>query len=98
MSRYDNSQKIKNKFGKNILSTNITRINLSADDIYIRITSPQRIDILAYEFYGDVEKWYIIAAANNLGRGSLWIPSDAVIRIPQGNDIDSYIRKINIER
>ena len=98
MSRYNNSTTIKDKFGKNIISTNIIRIEGSGDDIYIRITSPHRIDLLAYEFYGDVENWYIIAAANGLGKGSLWIPSDTVVRIPIGNNINSYITKINNER
>lgn len=98
MSRYDNSSKIKNKFGKTILSTNIIRTDLSTDDIYIQITSPQRIDLLAYDFYGDVENWYVIAAANGLGRGSLWIPSDTVIRIPSINNVNSYIQQINLDR
>jgi len=98
MARYDTAAVIKDKFGKNIISTNIITINSSDNDIYIRITSPQRIDILAYEMYGDVNEWHIIAAANGLGKGSLWIPSDSIIRIPKSNNLNSFIRTINTTR
>lgn len=98
MSRYDTADTIQDKFGKNIIGTNIIRVESSEDDIYIRITSPQRIDLLAYEFYGDVQQWHIIAAANLLGNGTLWIPSDTVIRIPKSNNINGYIQQINTSR
>lgn len=97
-SRYDTAGIIKDKFGKSIISTNIISVDKSNDDIYIRITSPQRIDILAYEMYGDVNEWHKIAAANGLGKGSLWIPSDSIIRIPKSNNINSFIRTKNTTR
>ena len=98
MARYDTANVIKNKFGKNIISTNIISVNFSDNDIYIRITSPQRIDLLAYELYGDVNEWHKIAVANGLGKGSLWIPSNSIIRIPKSNNINSFIRTKNTTR
>jgi hypothetical protein len=52
------------------------------DDTFYTILGPDRIDLLAYRFYGDPILWWIIAAANSMEL----IPSDftagAVIRIP----------------
>ena len=35
-------------------------------NIFIKITSPERLDLLAYRFYGDASKWWIIASANDI--------------------------------
>lgn len=51
-------------------------------DVYIVSHMGDRLDNLAYDYYGDASYWYVIAIVNNLGRGSLNIPPGTVIRIP----------------
>jgi hypothetical protein len=52
-------------------------------DKYIISREGDRLDILANEMYGDIKYWWIIASANNLGKGSLLIPPGVQIRIPR---------------
>lgn len=51
-------------------------------DVYIVSHMGDRLDNLAYDYYGDTSYWYVIGIVNNLGRGSLTIPPGMVIRIP----------------
>ncbi len=51
-------------------------------DIYIYSKSNHRLDILSYEYYGDQTFWWVIARANNLGKGSFMIPPGIRLRIP----------------
>lgn len=51
-------------------------------DIYITATEQVYIDSLAKKYYGDESYWWIIANANNLGKGKLSIPAGKQIRIP----------------
>ena len=53
------------------------------DDIYIISKKLDRLDILANRYYDDSSYWWVIARANNLGRGTLTIPAGRQIRIPQ---------------
>ena len=98
MPRYESNSTIKNKFGKNILPTNIIKIPKSINDQFIEITSAERLDTLAYEFYGSVEDWYIIANANSLGRGTMWVAPGTVLRIPAITNAAEYVRNINKTR
>lgn len=41
-----------------------------------------RLDLLAKEFYGDERLWFVIARANNLGKGSLIVEKGVPIIIP----------------
>lgn len=54
----------------------------SEQDVYIFSRTGDRLDLLAHEFYQDVRLWWIIAEANNLGKGSFNIPPGLQIRIP----------------
>ena len=98
MGRYNTTTAIRNQFGKQIAKTTIISMPFSSNDIYIRTTSIERLDLLANTFYGDVSDWYKIANANNLGKGSLWVPTDTVLRIPNISKFDDYITKLNNER
>jgi len=40
------------------------------------------LDNLAYTYYNDSSLWFIIALANNLGKGRLSVPAGMQIRIP----------------
>jgi nucleoid-associated protein YgaU len=67
-------------------------------DLYIQVTSADRLDILASKLYGDQSLWYIIAAANGLGKGSLVVPPNTVLRIPSTEQTISFINSINTRR
>lgn len=51
-------------------------------DQYIVTKMLDRLDILAFEFYDDPTKWWIIARANNLPPGAFRIPAGTRLRIP----------------
>lgn len=98
MGRYNTTTAIRNKFGKQIARTTIISIPFGTNDIYIKTTSLERLDKLADTFYNNVSDWYLIANANALGKGTLWVPTDTVLRIPQVPNIDDYITKFNNNR
>jgi hypothetical protein len=54
----------------------------SFTDRYIISREGDRLDLLATEFYNDPRWWWIIAEANNLGKGSYIVPPGIQIRIP----------------
>lgn len=51
-------------------------------DIYLYGKFQMRLDKLAFDYYGDVTLWPIIARANRLGKGTLMVPPGKRIRIP----------------
>lgn len=57
-------------------------IPYSDNDIYVITTVGDRLDLLAYDYYGDPELWKIIASANALPCDSLFITPGTQIRIP----------------
>ena len=59
-------------------------IPLSADDLYVITTTGDRLDLLAYDYYGDEELWWVISRANPdvTRRDSFFIKSGEQIRIP----------------
>jgi|TARA_R110000782_G_scaffold9902_2_gene31394 hypothetical protein len=69
-------------------------IPLSGNDIYAITEFGDRLDNLAYQFYGDVSLWWIITIANpnKIPTDSLFIPIGTQIRIPQNvtSIIDNY--------
>jgi hypothetical protein len=69
-----------------------------ATDIYIRTTTIERLDKLAYKFYGDAALWWIIATANALGKGTLIIPSNTRVRIPSSQNIKELLINTNLTR
>ncbi len=54
------------------------------NDIYAITTLGDRLDLLAQQFYGDVNLWWIIASGNPdiIPQNSLFIPVGIEIRIP----------------
>lgn len=74
-------------------------IPLSNDDNYVITTLGDRLDLLAFDFYGDVNMWWIIASANSLSGDSLFPPPGIQLRIPVNiQEILSSYRNINIVR
>jgi heme/copper-type cytochrome/quinol oxidase subunit 2 len=67
-------------------------------DIYIRTNTPDRLDKLAVDFYGDQRLWWVIAAANGLGKGTLIVPADTEVRIPSSANAMNILINLNNSR
>lgn len=99
MNRYKDISTTMDKAGKRKKASIIYPIPpLSPTDTYIRTTTVERIDLLANKFYGDLTLWWVIAAANALGKGSLYVPADSIIRIPDASSINKLIETLNNTR
>ena len=74
----------------------LPEIPLSNDDVYIQLTQTQahRIDLIAYDFYGNSEFMWAIMAANNIDLPNQLVEG-ATIRIPAIATINSLIRQAN---
>ena len=59
-------------------------IPLSIDDLYLITTDGDRLDLLADQFYQDVDMWWIIATANSsiIRRDTFNLKPGLEIRIP----------------
>ena len=80
MYRYKNTKKVVKNGVTYYRTTIFNRIPKSDDDLYVISQYGDRLDLLAYQFYGDVTLWWYIARANNLF--TLNIPSSMQLRIP----------------
>jgi hypothetical protein len=98
-NRYNNAPIQTDSARKRKIGTYIISLpDNDAADLYIQVTSVDRLDILASKLYGDQRLWYIIAAANGLGKGSLIVQPDTVLRIPNRQLAEQNINKLNSER
>jgi nucleoid-associated protein YgaU len=96
MSRYATSRVIANTKEKRYVSSTIVPVMpLSVDDTYIVTTSVERLDKLANTFYGDATKWWVIATANGLGKGTVLVPADSRLRIPSISNVQQVINNLN---
>lgn len=69
------------------------------EDVIIRLEKGRRLDKLANEYYNDSELWWLIAEANNLGRGTLYVEAGQRIRIPMNvSRLFSRMERINENR
>jgi hypothetical protein len=100
MNRYGITQNIKNDNNISRKSTVIypnNPIDLQ-NDIYIRTTTADRLDKLALNFYDDASKWWIIASANGLGKGTIIVPPNTRLRIPSQSQVEELLTKTNRNR
>ena len=60
-------------------------IPISVDDLYIITSDRDRLDLLANQFYGNVDYWWIIASANPgvVKRDSFILKPGLEVRVPQ---------------
>ena len=81
-SRYSNTKIKRDKSGIRAYNTTYyPDIPIRNEDQFIYPHFGQRLDTLAYTFYGDSTLWWVIAKANGI-RGKLNTPQDTEIRIP----------------
>ena len=91
MSRYSNTKITRKsllpKQKNNVLSYNTTlyqRIPETNGDLHVISTEGDRLDNLAFQFYGDSNMWWYIAKANDLT--AINIPAGTSLRIPASTD------------
>ena len=58
----------------------------------------ERLDTLAYTIYGDSSYWWVIAAANGLGKGTLIVPANTKLRIPAKTEFLDQVIQTNRTR
>lgn len=86
--RYDTIPERQNSKGRRVRkSVLMPTIQPSLSDIYIITTTGDRLDILAYKYYGNVSYWWIIAQANSdskipIGKGTMVLPEGIQLRVP----------------
>ena len=85
MRRFNDMKKLRNRMGKQYyINTILPEIPLSQDDIYVITQDGDRLDNLSFEFYNDVQFWWVILAANpnKLRKDSYHVVLGEQIRIP----------------
>ena len=97
MNRYKFSEQKKTKVGKRYFgSIMYPEIKIRNNDIYIYAKSEDRIDTLAYKYYGDVSLWWIIARANEGFKGNTRLPINTKLIIPKEiGEILSELERLN---
>lgn len=96
MNRYVTTPILREPTGKrHFASTIFTPLPVLPGDRVIRITSPERLDKLALDFYGDATMWPVIASVNQIKKGTLVIPSGTLLRIPSVEAAQTFINNIN---
>lgn len=85
MSRFNSINFLKKRrTGRYYPSTVFPEVPLSSDDNYIITQDGDRLDNISFEFYNDVQFWWVIAAANpnKLRKDSYYVNVGEQIRIP----------------
>jgi phage tail protein X len=83
-SRYQNNETQKLKDGREVYRTRIyPNIPLKDTDIYIVTQGGDRLDTLAYQYYGDQSLWWIIATANNIHDATFAVADGTILRVPE---------------
>lgn len=99
MGRYSTTLIKKEDSGKRRRRTTIFPvIPRSTNDVYIKTTTSERLDKLAYTFYEDISMWWVIASANGIGKGTFIVPSNTNIRIPDKNNVIDFLIETNNTR
>lgn len=69
--------------GKQYYENNIyPDIPVTEDDDYVITVLGDRLDLIAFDFYGDVSFWWVIASANSLPGDSIYLEPGLQLRIP----------------
>ena len=73
-------------------------IPLSIDDIYAITIDGDRLDLIANQFYNDVDLWWIISTANPdiIRRDSFNLRPGLQIRIPDPASVNNILRSFQL--
>ena len=95
--RYDNSKILRDENNTRYLNrVEYPVIPIQDSDTFIRGQFGKTFSNLAFEVYGKIELWWIIARANNENKGSKYVVTSKEYRIPQNiTNILQEFKKIN---
>lgn len=92
MKRYSTNAVQTRWDGKKVFKSTIyPSIKKSNNDILITASEGDYLDTLAQKYYKDPTLWWVIANANNIGKGRLSVLPGTQIRIP--SDVISIINE-----
>ena len=97
MKRYSTTQSGPRYDGKQVYKTTSypTIVPLNSDLLIIS-NETDYLDSLSYRYYNDPTLFWIIALANNLGKGRLSVPAGLTLRIPMNvNEIINEMSRLN---
>ena len=101
MDRYKFTKIINNKNTGNRVykSTFYPKIRIGNADKFVYPIDGDRLENLAYRYYGDSTLWWIIAQANKIRDGSYALKPDEKLRIPSNiaqitNDLQSINKDV----
>tara|TARA_B100001079_G_C16069096_1_gene364845 strand:- start:59 stop:352 length:294 start_codon:yes stop_codon:yes gene_type:complete len=93
MKRYSTTRTRIDKSGLRVYGTTYyPEIPLENQDKFIRAKDGDRLDTLAYNYYGDTTLWWVIAKANGV-KGKPTLTIGEILRIP--SNIVNIIEKFN---
>lgn len=101
MNRYDNPVIKTTQQGKPYWKAKAyPNIPTSESDVYVIISAGDRLDLLAFQYYGDATLWWIIAMANNNATNGFMFPEPGTqLRIPTNlNAVLALFDNFNIAR
>ena len=82
-NRYQNIELLRTELGKRYKNTiRYPKMAKESKDMYIISIQGDRLDNLAFKYYEDARLWWILARANNLGKGDMEVPIGTQLRIP----------------
>lgn len=94
MKRYDNIPIDTRWDGKRVYkSVSYPIINPSPMDVIVVSNEGDFLDTLAFKYYGDPTLYWIIARANNIGKGRMSVQEGLTLRIPA--DVSAIINEYN---
>lgn len=98
MKRYESTPVKLRWDGKRVYyTTEYPKIEPSDSDTIIISNEGDHLDFLSYKYYGDPTLWWIIALANNLGKGRMSVKPGLQLRIPTSiNNILVNFNNLNV--
>ena len=96
--RYNNAQIKKDRDGKRYYRpTIVPNIPIKDSDIFVFPVYGERFDNIAQKYYGDSNLWWIIAKANEIGKGKIGLDPEKKLRIPtEIGDIIELVENNNL--
>jgi nucleoid-associated protein YgaU len=85
MSRYETQKITLDAVNKRRFYTSLLDITIEKEDTdeYVIVSFGERLDLLAFRYYGDAALWWIIAAANpELRKDSFFLEPGTQVRVP----------------
>lgn len=83
MNKYQELKAKKEKTGKTVYVTRLLEDSPTKILTTYEPVAYERLDSVAFKFYGDPKFWYLLAQANNLANGVFHAPPGITLLIPE---------------